>query len=86
MYGQGISKAGELIDLGVDHEIVQKSGSWYSYDNVKIAQGRDAAKQFLLDNPELADELENKIKATFDNPRQQAEKEEVKPAEVVEEG
>lgn len=66
MYGEGISKVGELIDLGVDHGIVQKSGSWYSYDNVKIAQGRDAAKQFMKDNPEVAEEIEGKIKALFD--------------------
>jgi recombination protein RecA len=66
MYGQGISKSGELVDLGVDHGFVQKSGSWYSYDNVKIAQGRDAAKQFMIDNPEVAQELEEKIKSQFD--------------------
>ena len=66
MYGQGISKSGELVDLGVDHGFVQKSGSWYSYDNVKIAQGRDAAKQFMIDNPEVAQELETKIKSQFD--------------------
>jgi recombination protein RecA len=62
MYGEGISKNGEIIDLGVLHDVVQKSGSWYSYDNTKIAQGRDAAKQFLEDNPEVALEIEQKIK------------------------
>ena len=66
MYGEGISKSGELIDLGVDHDLVQKSGSWYSYNGTKIAQGREAAKQFMLDNPEVAEEIENKIKALFD--------------------
>lgn len=66
MYGQGISKTGELIDLGVDHDLVQKSGSWYSYGGTKIAQGRDAAKQFMQDNPEVALELEDKIKSLFD--------------------
>jgi recombination protein RecA len=66
MYGEGISKVGEIVDLGVDHDIVQKSGSWYSYDNVKIAQGRDAAKQFMKDNPEVALEIETKIKSLFD--------------------
>lgn len=66
MYGEGISKSGELIDLGVDHELVQKSGSWYSYNGTKIAQGREAAKQFMLDNPEVAEEVEGKIKALFD--------------------
>lgn len=63
MYGEGISKVGEIVDLGVDHDIIQKSGAWYSYDNAKIAQGREAAKQFIEDNPELADEIEKKIKA-----------------------
>lgn len=62
-YGEGISKTGEIIDLGVDHDIIQKSGAWYSYDGAKIAQGREAAKQFLSDNPEVADEIEAKIKA-----------------------
>jgi len=61
MYGQGISKVGEIIDMGVDHEIVQKSGSWYSYEGTKLGQGRDAVKQLLIDNPELMDEIENKI-------------------------
>lgn len=62
MYGQGISKVGEIIDLGVDHEIVKKSGSWFSYGDTKLGQGRDAVKQLLLDNPELADEIEGLIR------------------------
>jgi recombination protein RecA len=62
MYGQGISKVGEIIDLGVDFEIIKKSGSWFSYDDTKLGQGRDAVKALLLDNPELMDELEQKIK------------------------
>lgn len=62
MYGEGISKNGEIIDLGVDHDIIQKSGAWYSYNGAKIAQGRDSAKQFLDDNPEVALEIELKIK------------------------
>ncbi|MBT8219468.1 MAG: DNA recombination/repair protein RecA, partial [Bacteroidia bacterium] len=62
-YGTGISKTGELVDLGVDHDIVDKSGSWYAYNGSKIAQGREAAKQFFEDNPEIADEVEAKIKA-----------------------
>jgi recombination protein RecA len=62
LYGQGISKVGEIIDLGVDMDIVKKSGSWFSYGDTKLGQGRDAVKQLLMDNPELADELENKIK------------------------
>ena len=62
MYGEGISKVGEVIDLGVDFEIIKKSGSWYSYDDTKLGQGRDAVKTLLLDNPELMEELEQKIK------------------------
>ncbi len=62
IYGQGISKAGELIDLSVDHGIVKKSGSWFSYGETKLGQGRDAVKQLLLDNPELSEELETKLK------------------------
>ena len=62
MYGQGISKVGEIIDIGVDYEIVKKSGSWFSYQDTKLGQGRDAVKSLLLDNPELMEELEEKIK------------------------
>jgi len=62
MFGEGISKAGEIIDLGVDHNIIKKSGSWFSYGETRLGQGRDAVKQLIIDNPELADELENKIK------------------------
>ena len=61
MYGEGISKIGEIIDLGVDHNIIKKAGSWFSYGETKLGQGRDAVKQILLDNPELALELEKKI-------------------------
>jgi recombination protein RecA len=64
MFGQGISKAGEIIDLGVDFEIIKKAGSWFSYGETKLGQGRDAVKQLLLDNPDLMDELEAKIKDT----------------------
>jgi recombination protein RecA len=63
IYGQGISKVGELIDMGVEYGIVQKSGSWFSYESNKLGQGRDAVKQLLLDNPEVAIEIETKIKA-----------------------
>lgn len=62
MYGTGISKVGEIIDLGVDYEIIKKSGSWFSYGETKLGQGRDAVKALLMDNPELFDELEQKIK------------------------
>ena len=65
MFGEGISKAGEIIDLGVEYEIIKKSGSWFSYNGTKLAQGRDAAKQVILDNPELAEELEAKIMAAL---------------------
>ncbi len=61
MFGEGISKSGEIIDLGVENEIIKKSGSWYSYNGTKIAQGRDSAKQFILDNPELSEEIEQKL-------------------------
>lgn len=63
MYGQGISKAGEIVDLGAELNVIQKSGSWFSYEGTKIAQGRDSAKQFIEDNPEMAKEIEDKIKA-----------------------
>jgi recombination protein RecA len=62
IYGEGISKLGEVIDLGVDHDIIKKSGSWYSYGETKLGQGRDAVKGLLADNPELAEELEAKIR------------------------
>ena len=61
MFGEGISRAGEIIDLGVEYNIIQKSGSWFSYNGSKLAQGRDAAKRVIQDNPELADELEAQI-------------------------
>ncbi len=63
MYGEGISKVGEIIDLGVELNVVKKAGSWFSYMDNKLGQGRDSVKQILLDNPELMEELETKIKA-----------------------
>jgi recombination protein RecA len=63
MYGEGISKVGEIIDLGVEAEIIQKSGSWFSYGSTKLGQGRDSVKQLLKDNPELANEIEAKLRA-----------------------
>lgn len=62
MYGQGISKVGEIIDLGVEFDIIKKAGSWFSYEGNKLGQGRDAVKKLILDNPELMEELEIKIK------------------------
>lgn len=62
MYGEGVSKIGEIIDIGVDYEIIKKSGSWFSYEDTKLGQGRDAVKAVLKDNPDLMDELEEKIK------------------------
>jgi recombination protein RecA len=62
MYGEGISKVGEIVDLGVDKGIVKKSGSWFSYNETKLGQGRDAVKQLLLDNPELSEEIEMQIR------------------------
>ena len=67
IYGKGISKAGELVDLGTEYEIIKKSGSWYSYENNKIGQGRINAKKFLLDNLELFNEIENKIRMKMKN-------------------
>lgn len=62
MYGEGISKLGEIVDLGVEYNVLKKAGSWFSYGDTKIGQGRDAVKQTLSDNPELCDEVENKIR------------------------
>jgi recombination protein RecA len=62
MYGEGVSKTGEILDLAVEFEIIKKSGSWFSYGDTKLGQGRDAVKALIKDNPELADELEKKIK------------------------
>ncbi|MBP6024443.1 MAG: recombinase RecA [Ferruginibacter sp.] len=62
IYGEGISKVGEIIDMGVELGIVQKSGSWFSYNGDKLGQGRDSVKQLMLDNPEMANEIENKIR------------------------
>ncbi len=62
IYGEGVSKVGEILDLGVECGVVQKSGSWFSYDSNKLGQGRESVKSLLLDNPELADEIERKVK------------------------
>ncbi|MBR5183528.1 MAG: DNA recombination/repair protein RecA, partial [Bacteroidales bacterium] len=62
LYGEGISKISEILDLGVEYEIIKKSGSWFSYGESKIGQGREAVRQLLLDNPELAEEIEAKVR------------------------
>ncbi|GAB5523547.1 MAG: recombinase RecA [Roseivirga sp.] len=73
MYGEGISKAGEILDLGVELGIVKKAGSWFSYNGEKLGQGRDAVKNLINDNPELSEELETKIKAKVDGVEEEAE-------------
>ena len=65
IYGEGISRVGEIIDLGVELEVIKKSGSWFSYGDTKLGQGRDAVKQLIQDNPEMASEMEKKIKAAL---------------------
>ncbi|HIC30906.1 MAG TPA: DNA recombination/repair protein RecA, partial [Flavobacteriaceae bacterium] len=65
MYGEGVSKVGEILDVAVDKGIVKKSGSWFSYEDTKLGQGRDAVKLVIKDNPELFEELEDKIKAAI---------------------
>ena len=67
MYGQGISKVGEILDLGVQMAIIKKSGSWFSYGDTRLGQGRDAVKNVIKDNPDLMDELEIKIKAAINS-------------------
>ncbi|PJJ83565.1 recombinase RecA [Mucilaginibacter auburnensis] len=75
MFGEGISKAGEIIDLGVEHNIIKKAGSWFSYGDTRLGQGRDAVKQLILDNPELMDELETRIKTEVTGDKLLEEKE-----------
>ena len=67
LYGEGISQLGEIIDLGVDYDIIKKSGSWFSYGDTKLGQGRDAVKQIIKDNPELYDELKQKVTEALKN-------------------
>ena len=67
MYGKGISKVGEILDIGVNYNIIKKSGSWFSYGDTKLGQGRDAVKSLIKDNPELAEELESKIKQAIED-------------------
>ena len=67
VFGEGISRIGEIIDLGVEYDIIKKSGSWFSYNEDKLAQGREAVKKLLADNPELAEEIEMKIREALKN-------------------
>lgn len=85
MYGRGISKSGEIVDLGVELNVIQKSGSWFSYNGNKLGQGRDAVKQLIEDTPELMEELEAKIKASLDTAKGLLEPVEDKKAEKVKE-
>ena len=68
-FGEGISRSGELVDLGVEYGIIQKSGSWFSYEGTKLAQGRDATKQMLLDNPELSEQIEEQVMLALSDKR-----------------
>jgi recombination protein RecA len=70
IYGQGISKTGEIIDMGVDLDILKKSGSWFSYGETRLGQGRDAVRNLLRDNPELSEEIEQKIRAAIKGPEE----------------
>src|SRR5918993_1733430 len=79
MYGRGISKSGEIVDLGVELNVIQKSGSWFSYSGHKLGQGRDAVKQLIEDNPELMEELEKKIKDKIAGSLAEETKEKEKP-------
>lgn len=79
MFGEGISKAGEIIDMAVEYGIVKKSGAWFSYNGTKLGQGRDAVKKVIKDNPELAAELEEKIKATLNAQREASKKKNINP-------
>ena len=71
MFGEGISKIGEIIDLGVDYGIIKKAGSWFSYGDRKIGQGRDAVKELLKNDKELADEIEQKVREALKNPKKE---------------
>ena len=68
MYNEGISRTGNIVDVGVKEGMVQKSGAWFSYGDVRLGQGRENAKQYLKDNPEIALEIENKIREKYELP------------------
>ena len=75
LYGEGISKIGEIIDLGVELNILKKSGSWFSYGETRLGQGRDSIKSLLSDNPELCEELEQRIRIALDGTKKEATEE-----------
>ncbi len=83
IYGLGISRAGDLIDLATANNIIKKSGSWFSYNNEKIGQGRENAKKFILNNPKIAKEIENKIYQFYNQKEKQIRKDSKKPAKKV---
>jgi recombination protein RecA len=83
MYGRGISKSGEIVDLGVELNVIQKSGSWFSYNGNKLGQGRDSVKQLIEDNPELLDELEKKIKDKIAGNEEQKQVEKTERSEKI---
>ena len=74
LYGTGISHEGSLVDMGVAHKIVNKSGSWFSYGEMRIGQGRENARQYLIDNPDVAREIEEKIRAAVLQEKEEKEK------------
>ncbi len=82
LYGRGVSREGELIDLGVKHEIVEKSGAWYSYNGDRIGQGRDNVREFLVQNPSIAQDIETRIRAAVLGTEAPAEAEQPQPAEL----
>ncbi len=86
MYGEGVSKVGEILDLGVEMDIIKKSGSWFSYENEKLGQGRDAVKKIILDNPELMQEIEGKIRANIMNIHHAMETDETADDKVLSNG
>jgi recombination protein RecA len=83
VYGQGISREGLLIDLGVDARVVEKSGAWYSYGDTRLGQGRENAKQFLRDNPDIAEEVESQLKVAMGIVKSAGSGEETEPEEAV---
>jgi len=82
LYGEGISREGEIIDMGVEAKVLEKSGAWYAYEGEKIGQGKDNAREFLKENPELAVEIENKVRSSLGIPLLPGATEEEAPAKL----